>query len=84
MNVLFSLADVVRSSVPKIELDDVFTTKDEISETIKPTAGLKEMTTSLLLVKSCWCRGRLLGRDGDCAPTAPPCFLPGPCLISSF
>ena len=27
--------DVVRSSVPKIELDDVFTTKEEISHTIK-------------------------------------------------
>merc|ERR1719446_1451885 len=27
--------DVVRSSVPKIELDDVFTTKDEISDNIK-------------------------------------------------
>jgi len=34
--------DVVRSSVPKIELDDVFTTKEEIAQTIK-----HELTTAM-------------------------------------
>ena len=34
--------DVVRSSVPKIKLDDVFTTKDEISANIK-----RELTESM-------------------------------------
>ena len=34
--------DVVRSSVPKIELDDVFTTKEEIAQNIK-----QELTTAM-------------------------------------
>jgi len=42
--------DVVRSSVPKIELDDVFETKDEISNSIKQqlTASMGEFGYSIL------------------------------------